>query len=78
MTENVRNLQGCWFCPNQSIAEMAEFKMSYPHLWNELATLAKETNTVTKGFQYGKTFEQVDAMVDEYIKTKGEHCGKSD
>ena len=69
--------QGCWFCPNQSIAEMAEFKMSYPHLWNELAILAKETNTATKGFQYGKTFEQVDAMVDEYIRTKGESYGKS-
>lgn len=58
---------GCWFCPNQSIAELAELKQNEPQKYNTLKELAKVENTVARGFKYGKTFEQVDAEVDAYI-----------
>ena len=62
-----RKRQGCWFCPNQSIEEMADTKVNRPHLWNRLAELAKVEGTATRGFKYGQTFEQIDALVDQYI-----------
>ncbi len=62
-----RKRQGCWFCPNQSIEEMADTKVNRPHLWNRLAELAKVEGTATRGFKYGQTFEQIDAQVDQYI-----------
>lgn len=58
---------GCWFCPNQSIAELAELKTKEPNKYNALQELSKEKNTVARGFKYGKTFEQIAAEVDAYI-----------
>lgn len=66
----VRKRQGCWFCPNQSIKEMAHTKKYHPHLWRELELLAEEVkrgNTVSQSFKYGRTFDEVAAEVDAYI-----------
>lgn len=59
-----RKRQGCWFCPNASINEFAELKKEYPQLWQELEELNKETNIVSKGFKWGKTFSNVNNQVD--------------
>lgn len=62
-----RRRGGCWFCPNQSIAEFAELKQNEPTKYNALKELSKVKNTVARGFMYGKPFEQVNAEVDAYI-----------
>lgn len=62
-----RKRGGCWFCPNQSIAELAELKRNEPEKYAELERLSKIKNTIARGFKYGKTFEQIDAEVDSYI-----------
>lgn len=59
---------GCWFCPNQSIAQFAELKELHPELWDELRKMAAEPNTVSKGFKYGKTFEQVENEVNAHLE----------
>ena len=61
---------GCWFCPNQSIKQLANLKQYHPELWRELELLSEETNrgtTVARGFQYGRTFEEIATKVDAYI-----------
>lgn len=58
----------CWFCPNQRIPELADLKKNEPELYAELAELAKEKNTVARGFRYGVPFEEIDRKVDEYLK----------
>ena len=59
---------GCWFCPNSKIKEFAELKVHHPHLWQELEKLNKIPNKVSVYFMRNKTFEQVNAEVDAYIK----------
>lgn len=58
---------GCWFCPNQSTSALAEIKTEYPEYWHELELLSLEENTVTKGFKYGKTFQEVNEEIDRYL-----------
>lgn len=55
-----RKRQGCWFCPNCSIKEFAEFEKEYPELWEELRILSKDTETVSRFFKYDRTFQSVD------------------
>lgn len=62
-----RKRDGCWFCPNQHIEELAELKTTRPDLWAELKLLSKVKNTVARGFKYGKTFDEIEAQVDYYI-----------
>jgi len=59
---------GCWFCPNQKLPEMAETKQKHPELWEELRKLSKYKDVISRSFKYGKTFDEVDREVDEYIK----------
>lgn len=65
-----RKRDGCWFCPNQSIAELAELKLNKPHLYTELIKLSKVENTVARGFRYGVSFEDTDKQIDDYIAKK--------
>ncbi len=58
---------GCWFCPNQKIPELAELKTTRPDLWAELKLLSKVENTIARGFKYGKTFDEIESQVDYYI-----------
>lgn len=62
-----RKRDGCWFCPNQHIEELAELKTTRPDLWAELKLLSKVKNTVSRGFKYGVTFDKIEAQVNYYI-----------
>ena len=59
---------GCWFCPNASIKHYARLKTERQELYSELEKMSKDKNLVSYGFKYGKTFQEVDEMVDEYLK----------
>lgn len=61
---------GCWFCPNQKIAEFAHTKEHYPLLWQELERLSQEPNIVSQKFKYDKTFQQIAGKVDEYLENQ--------
>ncbi len=65
-----RKRGGCWFCPNQSIAELAALKQTDPGKWNELEVLSREKNTVSRGFKYGVPFEEINEKVDVYIENQ--------
>ncbi len=70
-----RKRSGCWFCPNQNYESFAKLKINYPELWSELEKLSHTPNLVTYGFKYGKTFAEVDKVVDKTIndmRFKGE------
>lgn len=58
-----RKRQGCWFCPNCSLTEFTEFAKAYPDLWGELRALSEDTETVSKYFQYNRTFQEIDCAV---------------
>lgn len=58
-----RDRQGCWFCPNASIEEMAQFAKEYPDYWHELRILAQDEETVTKAFKYNRSFASVDSEI---------------
>lgn len=62
--------QGCWYCPNQSLEEMADTKENYPELWGELETLSKDDNLVTQKFKWGETFEEVNEKLDTLIANR--------
>lgn len=59
---------GCWFCPNASIKHYARLKTERPDLYGELEKMSKDKNLASYGFKYGKTFQEVDEMVEEYLK----------
>ena len=59
---------GCWFCPNASIKHYARLKTERPDLYGELEKMSKDKNLVSYGFKYGKTFQEVDEMVEKYLK----------
>jgi 3'-phosphoadenosine 5'-phosphosulfate sulfotransferase (PAPS reductase)/FAD synthetase len=59
--------QGCWFCPNARLKDMARIKKTYPNYWEALSKLSKVTNTISKYFKYTQTFEEVDEQVKRYL-----------
>lgn len=67
--KNGKKRGGCWFCPNQPIAELAELKQNEPLKWKELENLAKVKNTVARGFKYGVPFDEINKKVDEHINS---------
>lgn len=68
--ENASNRGGCWFCPNSKISQYADIKEKHLDLWNELKILSQTKNLASNGFKYGKTFEEVDKEIDNYIFNK--------
>ena len=61
--------QGCWFCPNSPIGELAKLAKNYPFLWQELLELNElyrqdKTQFVAQGFKYGMTFDEIIKQVD--------------
>lgn len=54
---------GCWFCPNASVEQMAKFAKKYPHYWTLLEELSKEDELASQYFRYDKTFEQVNQEI---------------
>ena len=65
--EGGRMRDGCWFCPNQKVKELAQLKVNYPELWGELKNMSYVKNTVARGFSYGVPFDEVEAKVNAYI-----------
>lgn len=56
--------QGCFFCPNSPIGELAKLQRDYPSLWQELLDLNElykkdKTQFVAQGFKYGMTFDEI-------------------
>ena len=56
--------QGCFFCPNRTIGELAKLQRDYPNLWQELLDLNElyrkdKTQFVSQGFKYGMTFDEI-------------------
>lgn len=68
----INKRQGCWFCMNKSIAQFAELKQKEPDKWQLLLDMGKTPNLASYGFKWGKTIEQVDKEVNEYIKCRDE------
>ena len=58
------NRNGCWFCPNIRIKDLAKFKLAHPDLWNELIELSKTPNLTSYGFKYGKTVQEIDERLN--------------
>lgn len=54
---------GCWFCPNRSNKDMAQFKKHHPELWNELLVLETEPNKVSPYFRYNETLTEIDKRI---------------
>lgn len=55
--------QGCWFRPNSTLKQFKFIKDFYPECWENLRRLSKESNLVSNNFRYGKTFDQIDALL---------------
>lgn len=62
-TYDKRKRGGCWFCPNCSVREFAQFAKEYPELWAELEKLSHDKEIISQGFRYGRTFESVNREV---------------
>ena len=45
-------------------------KQDHPDYWEELRTMSKTPNLISQNFKWGKTFEEVDKEVDEYIEAE--------
>ena len=58
------NRNGCWFCPNVKIKDLAKFKIAHPCLWEELKILSRTPNLTSYGFKYGKTVQEIDERLD--------------
>lgn len=54
---------GCWFCPNQSINDMAKFAKEYPDYWHWLEILAEDRDVASENFRFGQSFSEVNAQI---------------
>ena len=59
---------GCWFCPNKSVAYLAHIRRQYPHLWAELREFDRMPNKVSDKFNKRYTFQQLEAACDRQDK----------
>lgn len=59
---------GCWFCPNQKIKDLAYWRENHPYLWHELEILSKDENVIKNTFKYAYTFEDVNKKIDNYLE----------
>ena len=69
---------GCWFCPNQSLKELASFKKQHYELWREFVSLGNSANLVSRAFKYTISIFDIDMQIDmindqitidEFLKT---------
>ena len=59
--------QGCWFCPNARVRDMARIKKTYANYWEKLANLSKVENTISAYFKYNLTFDEVEDKINRYL-----------
>jgi hypothetical protein len=64
-TYDTKTRDGCWFCPNQSIEQMAKFAKEYPQYWALLEELAEDKEMANENFRFGQTFAEVNAEIKE-------------
>lgn len=62
-TYNNSKRNGCWFCPNRSTKDMAQFKKDHHELWNELLILEQEPNKVSPCFRHNETLTEIDKRI---------------
>ena len=55
---------GCWFCPNRKLKDIAQFKQAHPELWNELLKLNQDQNKVSECFSYNQTLLEIDKKIN--------------
>ena len=55
---------GCWFCPNCRIPRFCELRKKHPELWNRLRELSHTPNLCSYGFKYGKSLQEIEAIMD--------------
>lgn len=65
----IANRGGCWFCPNQRVAQFAFLAKNHPELWEELRIMDQIPDKVSEFFCRKKTFLELDRQVQEYIAT---------
>ena len=62
----------CWFCPKQSISQLKNLYKTYPHLWNELKRIEKDSfNTFKPNCtiqQLEDRFNKEENSIENYIK----------
>lgn len=64
---------GCFFCPNQGIADFTRFRSNHFDLWYELKKLSKTPNMCSEMFKYDKTFADIEGEVKEYFDKNHQH-----
>lgn len=57
---------GCWFCPNATIASLSHLRKAHPELWEKIEKLSHTPNLCSYGFKYGKTVQQIAEKMDKY------------
>lgn len=62
-TYETQTRDGCWFCPNQRIEQMAQFAKEYPHYWSLLEELSKDKEMANENFRFVQTFAEVNAEI---------------
>jgi 3'-phosphoadenosine 5'-phosphosulfate sulfotransferase (PAPS reductase)/FAD synthetase len=55
---------GCWFCPNNTIKEFAEFKRRHTELWDSLVKLRDTPNLCSTGFKYKTTIKEIEEQIN--------------
>lgn len=56
---------GCWFCPNNKVADFAIFKRNHKELWDELVELGDTPNKVRPAFNFKQTIREIDDAINE-------------
>lgn len=56
---------GCWFCPNNKVADFARFKANHRELWDELVNLGDTPNKVREPFNFKQTIREIDNAINE-------------
>lgn len=59
--------QGCWFCPNARVRDLARIKKTYKNYWEALADLSKVENTISRYFKYNLSFDEVEDQLNRYL-----------
>ena len=60
---DIKKRDGCWFCPNQTVKDMAKFAKEYPHYWALLENLAHDKELASQNFSFGQTFAEVNEQI---------------
>lgn len=60
------NRNGCWFCPNRSVASFALLRRHHPALWAEIERLSEVPGKVSEKFNRENTVPDLRRKMDAY------------